>query len=89
MEFTRASTAAAQLFELIDRQSKINPFNELGDKPDETIGALEIENVTFSYPTRPGTTVLDNFSLKVPAGKVTALVVSFGLPCFQVAQNRY
>lgn len=76
IEFTRASTGAAQMFELIDRKSNINAFDESGDRPEGTEGDIEIENIKFAYPTRPDTIVLDDFSLKVPAGKVTALVVS-------------
>lgn len=79
IEFTRATTAASQLFKLIDRKSEIDPFDQEGDKPLDIAGLVELESVTFSYPTRPGITVLDNFSLTVPAGKVTALVVS-GVP---------
>lgn len=79
-EFTRATSAAQQMFELIDRRSAIDPFDDEEDDDETTIvdgdGRLELENVTFAYPSRPDTTVLDNFSLNVPAGKVTALVVS-------------
>ncbi|KAJ0425049.1 P-loop containing nucleoside triphosphate hydrolase protein [Aspergillus carlsbadensis] len=78
IDFTRAASAAAQLFRLIDRESAINPYSTEGLKPESTIGEVELENITFSYPTRPGITVLDNFSLKVPAGKVTALVGQSG-----------
>lgn len=76
ISFNRAATAAAQLFILIDRKSQINPFDESGERPAETRGVVDLEGITFSYPTRPGVTVLDGFSLSVPAGKVTALVVS-------------
>lgn len=76
IDFTRAASGAAQLFELIDRKSDINPFDESGEKPTEVVGHLELENVSFAYPSRPSITVLDDFSLSVPAGKVTALVVS-------------
>jgi ATP-binding cassette subfamily B (MDR/TAP) protein 1 len=75
IEFTRAATSAAQLFNLIDRQSAIDPFNQSGEQPPELDGLVELEDVTFAYPTRPSATVLDKFSLTVPAGKVTALVV--------------
>ncbi|KAM6477650.1 P-loop containing nucleoside triphosphate hydrolase protein [Trichoderma sp. SZMC 28011] len=78
IEFARAASGAAQLFELIDRQSDINPFDGSGDKPSEVIGHIELENVNFAYPSRPGITVLDDFSLIVPAGKVTALVGQSG-----------
>jgi ATP-binding cassette subfamily B (MDR/TAP) protein 1 len=76
VDFTRASAAAAKLFQLIDRKSDIDPFHTAGETPSTTIGHIQIENVTFAYPTRPDATILDNFSLSFPAGKVTALVVS-------------
>ncbi|GKT58550.1 LOW QUALITY PROTEIN: ABC transporter [Colletotrichum tofieldiae] len=78
IEFTRAASAAAQLFKLIDRKSEIDPFDKSGEQPTETVGVVDLENITFEYPTRPGVTVLDNYSLHVPAGKVTALVGSSG-----------
>lgn len=74
--FTRASTAASELFALIDRQSEINPFDDSGDKPDQTAGVIGLHGINFSYPTRPDVTVLEDFTLNIPAGKVTALVVS-------------
>lgn len=74
--FSRAATAASELFVLIDRQSEINPFDESGDKPDETAGFIDLHGINFSYPTRPDVKVLEDFTLNIPAGKVTALVVS-------------
>lgn len=76
MTFSRAATAASELFTLIDRQSEINPFDESGDRPDNTTGVIDLRGVNFSYPTRPDVPVLEDFTLKIPAGKVTALVVS-------------
>lgn len=78
IDFGRAATSAAELFRLIDRSSAINPFDESGEQPSAVQGTIECENVTFSYPMRPGVTVLDNFSLNIPAGKVTALVGASG-----------
>lgn len=74
--FSRAATAASELFALIDRGSEINPFDESGDKPDGTTGNIDLQGISFSYPTRPDATVLEDFTLNIPAGKVTALVVS-------------
>lgn len=76
IDFSRAASGAGKLFSLMDRQSEIDPFDPSGAEPTETIGDIELENVSFAYPTRPDVTVLDNFSLRAPAGKVTALVVS-------------
>jgi ATP-binding cassette subfamily B (MDR/TAP) protein 1 len=74
--FSRAATAAAELFTLIDRKSQLNPFNEEGDRPSSVEGSINMRGVTFCYPSRPEVAVLRDFSLHIPAGKVTALVVS-------------
>ncbi|KAH6691445.1 multidrug resistance protein [Plectosphaerella plurivora] len=78
IDFGRAAAAAVKLFNLIDRKSAIDPFDKGGEQPTDTAGVIEIENLTFAYPTRPGVTVLEDFSLTVPAGKVTALVGQSG-----------
>jgi len=76
IDFSRAASAAAKLFRLIDRRSAIDPFQERGEEPPTTVGFVELDNVTFAYPTRPSATVLNDFTLRIPTGKVTALVVS-------------
>lgn len=63
---------------MLDRKSLIDPLDESGLCPDVVTGDVEFEEVTFSYPTRPNTTVLDRYSLKIPAGKTTALVGASG-----------
>ncbi|KAL4795270.1 P-loop containing nucleoside triphosphate hydrolase protein [Aspergillus venezuelensis] len=72
--FSRATTAASELFALIDRESEINPFDESGDNPEESARCIDLNGVSFSYPTRPDAAVLEDFTLNIPAGKVTALV---------------
>ncbi|KAI9035273.1 uncharacterized protein KD926_004217 [Aspergillus affinis] len=76
--FSRAATAASELFALIDRQSEINPFDESGDKPDNMTGVFDLHGINFSYPTRPDVTVLEDFTLNIPEGMVTALVGQSG-----------
>jgi ATP-binding cassette subfamily B (MDR/TAP) protein 1 len=73
--FTRAATTATEMFSLIDRQSKINALDTAGEIPPHVDGVIDIHGVSFSYPTRPDVNVLHNYSLHVPANKVTALVV--------------
>ncbi|KAF5011949.1 hypothetical protein FDECE_1955 [Fusarium decemcellulare] len=78
IDFGRAASSAAELFRLIDRCSNIDPFDESGHQPSHIEGTIDCENLTFNYPMRPGVTVLENFTLRIPAGKVTALVGASG-----------
>jgi len=39
-----------------------------------TKGALSLDNVSFSYPSRPDTSALQNFSLNIAPGETVALV---------------
>ncbi|KAG5801005.1 hypothetical protein H9Q74_014472 [Fusarium xylarioides] len=72
--FVRAGTGAAELFALIDRTSDINPLDDSGQTTTKVSGAITIKSVSFAYPIRPDTCVLEDFSLDIPAGQVTALV---------------
>lgn len=78
IDFTRAASAASELFKLIDRASLIDPLEQSGECPAAVTGDIDFENVSFCYPMRPNTTVLDNYSLRFPAGKTTALVGASG-----------
>jgi ABC-type multidrug transport system fused ATPase/permease subunit len=46
--------------------------------PSSVAGHIEFNNVSFSYPSRSDTTVLDRFSVSIPANTTTALVGSSG-----------
>ncbi|KFA79457.1 hypothetical protein S40288_07585 [Stachybotrys chartarum IBT 40288] len=70
----QATTAANDLFVLIDRQSEIDSFAETGSQPGIIQGKIDLESVTFAYPARPDLRVLEDFTLRIPAGKVTAIV---------------
>ncbi|PGH27089.1 hypothetical protein AJ80_01276 [Polytolypa hystricis UAMH7299] len=74
MAFSKAASAAAELFKTIDRSSDIDPLSESGLTPEGTSGAIDIRNVQFSYPSRPTYQVLRGLDLHIPAGKTTALV---------------
>ncbi|KAF5621720.1 multidrug resistance 3 (p glycoprotein 3) [Fusarium sp. NRRL 25303] len=76
--FVRAGTGAAELFALIDRTSQINPLDDSGQTPTKVSGTITIKSISFAYPMRPDTRVLEDFSLNIPAGKVTALVGASG-----------
>ena len=70
----RAVEIACVVHEHVDATVDGYGFGDLRFDIARVFGDVELENVEFSYPTRPDTRVLKNFSLHAPAGKVTALV---------------
>jgi ATP-binding cassette, subfamily B (MDR/TAP), member 1 len=73
-----AAAAAAELFTIIDKPSKLDPMSSEGDQPDTCVGNIQIRNLAFAYPSRPGVKVLRSLNLDIPAGKTTALVGASG-----------
>jgi ABC-type multidrug transport system fused ATPase/permease subunit len=51
-------------------------FNEEGVEPEGLGGAIEMKHVTFAYPGHPP--VLDDFSIAIEQGKITAFVGASG-----------
>ncbi|KAH8889353.1 P-loop containing nucleoside triphosphate hydrolase protein [Thozetella sp. PMI_491] len=76
--FTTALGAAAKIFNTIDRQSPLDPSSEEGTKLDNLKGTIRLENIKHIYPSRPEVVVMEDVSLTIPAGKVTALVGASG-----------
>lgn len=72
--FTNASSAAGELFSIIDKPSSLDPLSSEGMKPTTCRGEIAIHDLRFAYPTRPTAQVLKGLSLSIPAGKTTALV---------------
>lgn len=77
---TSAKEAATRIFQIIDRVSPIDPT--MNHSPDDVPvlldGDIEFQSVSFRYPTRPETKVLDNFSLHIKRGDTVALVGTSG-----------
>ncbi|KIN05850.1 hypothetical protein OIDMADRAFT_141532 [Oidiodendron maius Zn] len=76
--FTNAISAAAKIFNTIDRISPIDTSSDGGIKLDHVEGTIELRDIKHIYPSRPEVTVMDGVSLIVPAGKQTALVGASG-----------
>ncbi|TVU07290.1 hypothetical protein EJB05_47339, partial [Eragrostis curvula] len=76
--FAEGQGAAYRMFEAIERQPDIDVYDTRGIVLDHIKGDIELKNVYFSYPTRPGHLVLDGFSLRVPSGTNMALVGESG-----------
>ncbi|KAB5571931.1 P-loop containing nucleoside triphosphate hydrolase protein [Coniochaeta sp. 2T2.1] len=74
MVVANATGAASDLFKRIDRESKIDSLSSDGVRPSECHGDIVLDNVDFSYPSRPNVQVLRGLSLTIPANKTTAIV---------------
>ncbi|KAK2568414.1 Mitochondrial potassium channel ATP-binding subunit, partial [Acropora cervicornis] len=77
-QIVRGMSAGARVFEYLVIKPTI-PVTGGVTMPLDTIhGQVEFRHVTFSYPTRPSQSVLNDFSLTMPAGKMVALCGSSG-----------
>ncbi|GFF95269.1 leptomycin B resistance protein pmd1 [Aspergillus udagawae] len=72
--FVAAVASFQKLREDIDREPMIDSTSESGLRLTQAEGGFEFKNVSFTYPSRPEITVLDNISLSIPANKHTAIV---------------
>lgn len=67
---SKAKTATASIFEIIDRKSKIDPSDESGSTLDSVKGEIELHHVSFKYPSRPYIQIFRDLSLTIHSGKV-------------------
>ncbi|XP_029348794.1 bile salt export pump [Echeneis naucrates] len=72
--FASGRAAAKTIFGTIDREPEIDCFSEEGHKLDKVKGDIEFHNVTFHYPSRPDVTILNDLSMQIKAGEMTAFV---------------
>ncbi|XP_050363409.1 ABC transporter B family member 11-like [Argentina anserina] len=75
----RAKNAAASIFAMIDRPSKIDASKESGMKIDGDVkGEIELRHVSFKYPSRPDTPIFRDLNLTIRSGMTVALVGESG-----------
>ena len=73
-DIAKGSDTVKSVFGILDRESRINPDDERGEKKDEIEGNVDVSTVDFAYPARPDVMIFKNFSLRIKAGKSMALV---------------
>ncbi|OMO82289.1 hypothetical protein COLO4_23136 [Corchorus olitorius] len=75
---SKAKSASASIFAIIDRESKIDPSNESGTTLENVKGDIELRHISFKYPLRPDIQIFRDLSLSIHAGKTVALVGESG-----------
>ncbi|XP_065859873.1 ABC transporter B family member 11-like isoform X1 [Euphorbia lathyris] len=75
---SKAKSAAASIFSILDRKSKIDPSNESGLASENVRGDIEFQHVSFRYPSRPDIQIFRDLSLTIHSGKTVALVGESG-----------
>ncbi|ESR44268.1 hypothetical protein CICLE_v10010930mg [Citrus x clementina] len=77
-DIAKGSNAVASVFAVLDRDTKINPEDPKGYRPEKITGHIELQYVHFAYPARPDVMIFKGFSINIEAEKSTALVGQSG-----------
>ncbi|CAJ1946870.1 unnamed protein product [Sphenostylis stenocarpa] len=77
-DLAKGADAVGSVFAILDRYTKIEPDDIDGYKPEKLTGKIELHEVHFAYPARPNVMIFQGFSIKIDAGKSTALVGQSG-----------
>ena len=77
-DLAKGVDAVTSVFEVLDRDTQIEPQDPKGHKPETIKGHVELRDVHFAYPARPDIMIFQGFSIKIEAGKSTALVGQSG-----------
>jgi ATP-binding cassette subfamily B (MDR/TAP) protein 1 len=74
----KARLAAAQVFKLLGRTSKIDVNSGLGEQRPTSVGTVELSAVEFAYPSRTDAQILKGLDILAQLGKTFALVGKSG-----------
>ncbi|MEP0941294.1 MAG: ABC transporter transmembrane domain-containing protein [Rhizobiaceae bacterium] len=77
-ELSQAAGAAERLSELLDTEPDVKEPEIPVALPEPAEGAIEFEDASFAYPTRPDQTIVNGLNLSVKPGETVALVGSSG-----------
>ncbi len=73
-ELQRAAGATERLVELLHTEDSVQDPANPRALPDRVEGRIDFDEVTFSYPARPGQTALHGISVTIRPGETVALV---------------
>lgn len=73
-QFQRAIGASERVLEILKQEDESEAVNI----PVKVNGEIRFENVSFSYPTRPESVILENLNIDIHAGQKVALVGQSG-----------
>ncbi|MCZ6803435.1 MAG: ABC transporter transmembrane domain-containing protein [Proteobacteria bacterium] len=73
-DIQRAAGAMERLMELLHVESEIKAPDNIIPLPADGKGHIQIEDVCFNYPSRPGMKALKHFNLEIKPGETVALV---------------
>ncbi|GMH15734.1 hypothetical protein Nepgr_017575 [Nepenthes gracilis] len=78
LDRNKAKDSAASIFDILDRNPKIDSSRDVGLTLASVKGDIEFEHVMFRYPTRPDVQIFKDLCLSIPSGKTVALVGESG-----------
>ncbi|MEM1078641.1 MAG: ABC transporter transmembrane domain-containing protein [Pseudomonadota bacterium] len=73
-ELQRAAGATERLVELLTMKDSVEDPTDPKTLPSECVGHIQFDGVSFTYPARPGTPVLDGIDIDIQPGETVALV---------------
>jgi ATP-binding cassette, subfamily B (MDR/TAP), member 1 len=82
---SKAKSATASIFGMIDKKSKIDPSEESGTTLDSVKGEIELRHISFKYPSRPDIQIFRDLNLTIHSGKVSACLLSNNILQFSMS----
>ena len=66
----KAKDSTASIFEILDSKPDIDSSSKEGVMQETVVGNIELQHVSFNYPTRPHIQIFRDLSLSIPSAKV-------------------
>ncbi|PIA35085.1 hypothetical protein AQUCO_03600027v1 [Aquilegia coerulea] len=77
-DVSKVKNSTASIFRILDGKSKIDSSDDSGMTLDNVKGEIELQHISFKYPTRPDIQIFSDLCLAIHSGKTVALVGESG-----------